>query len=174
MKKLTPKPKGFTIIEVIIVLVVGAVIMIAVFLVVPQLQQSARNNQRRNDARQVLVGLQSLQSKGVVLPNAAQSINTLKNEISRPVFQDPSTNRYNTTSKDYSLSVRTGDYEGNATAVVFEVKYNAICTSSNRLGQDNSPGRIAVVVQLEPHKKIVYDPSNGFEQIYGIPYCIND
>lgn len=55
MKKLTPKPKGFTIIEVIIVLVVGAVIMIAVFLVVPQLQQSARNSRRRSDAQRILI-----------------------------------------------------------------------------------------------------------------------
>lgn len=46
--------KGFTVIEVIIVLVIGAVIMLAVFLVVPQLQQSARNNQRKNDARRFM------------------------------------------------------------------------------------------------------------------------
>ncbi|MCX6806147.1 MAG: prepilin-type N-terminal cleavage/methylation domain-containing protein [Patescibacteria group bacterium] len=39
MKKLMYK-KGFTIIEVIIVLVIGAVIMLAVFLVVPQLQRT--------------------------------------------------------------------------------------------------------------------------------------
>ena len=55
MKKLMPKPKGFTIIEVIIVLVVGAVIMLAVFIVVPQLQQSARNSRRRSDAQRILV-----------------------------------------------------------------------------------------------------------------------
>ena len=55
MKKLMPKLKGFTIIEVIIVLVIGAVIMLAVFLVIPQLQVNARNNQRRNDIQRVLV-----------------------------------------------------------------------------------------------------------------------
>lgn len=45
---------GFTIIEVIIVLVIGAVIMLAVFLVVPQLQRTQRNTRRQADARRVL------------------------------------------------------------------------------------------------------------------------
>ena len=53
MKKLMPKLKGFTIIEVIIVLVIGAVIMLAVFLVVPQLQRTQRNSSRQNAARRV-------------------------------------------------------------------------------------------------------------------------
>lgn len=43
--------EGFTIIEVIIVLVIAAIIMLAVFLVVPQLQRTQRNSRRQNDAR---------------------------------------------------------------------------------------------------------------------------
>jgi len=45
---------AFTIIEVIIVLVIGAVIMLAVFLVVPQLQRTQRNSRAQNDARRIL------------------------------------------------------------------------------------------------------------------------
>ncbi len=45
--------QGFTILEVIIVLVIAAIIMLAIFLVVPQLQRSARNNKARAIARQV-------------------------------------------------------------------------------------------------------------------------
>ena len=51
---------GFTIIEVIIVLVIGAVIMLAVFLVVPQLQRSQRNATRQNDARRVLTAAEQI------------------------------------------------------------------------------------------------------------------
>jgi len=43
---------GFTIIEVIIVLVIAAIIMLAVFLVVPQLQRSQRNTRNQAVARQ--------------------------------------------------------------------------------------------------------------------------
>jgi prepilin-type N-terminal cleavage/methylation domain-containing protein len=53
LKELRAK-EGFTIIEVIIVLVIGAVIMLAVFLVVPQLQRTQRNSARQNAARRVL------------------------------------------------------------------------------------------------------------------------
>ena len=52
LKELRAK-EGFTIIEVIIVLVIGAVIMLAVFLVVPQLQRTQRNSRRQADARRV-------------------------------------------------------------------------------------------------------------------------
>ncbi|MEI6169850.1 MAG: prepilin-type N-terminal cleavage/methylation domain-containing protein [Candidatus Saccharibacteria bacterium] len=52
LKELRAK-EGFTIIEVIIVLVIGAVIMLAVFLVVPQLQRTQRNSSRQNSARRV-------------------------------------------------------------------------------------------------------------------------
>jgi len=42
--------KGFTIIEVMIVLAIAGLIMLIVFLAVPSLQRSARNTQRKNDA----------------------------------------------------------------------------------------------------------------------------
>jgi len=64
MKKLMPKLKGFTIIEVIIVLVIGAVIMLAVFVVVPQLQRQNRESQMRQIAQRVLVAARELQEQG--------------------------------------------------------------------------------------------------------------
>ncbi len=46
--------QGFTIIEVIIVLVIAAIIMLAVFLVVPQLNRSQRNSRNQDNARRAL------------------------------------------------------------------------------------------------------------------------
>lgn len=42
--------KGFTIIEVMIVLAIAGLILLIVFLAVPALQRNARNTQRKNDA----------------------------------------------------------------------------------------------------------------------------
>ena len=42
--------KGFTIIEVLIVLAIAGLIMLIVFLAVPALQRNSRNTQRKNDA----------------------------------------------------------------------------------------------------------------------------
>ena len=52
-KKLNYKDRGFTIIEVIIVLAIAALILLVVFLAVPALQRSQRNNARKNDAARV-------------------------------------------------------------------------------------------------------------------------
>jgi len=48
------RPSGFTIVEVLIVLAIGSLIMLTVFLAVPQLQRNNRNNQRSTDAARVL------------------------------------------------------------------------------------------------------------------------
>ncbi|MDB5161280.1 MAG: hypothetical protein JWO96_660, partial [Candidatus Saccharibacteria bacterium] len=47
--KLNKKEKGFTIIEVLIVLAIAGVIMLVVFLAVPALQRNSKNTQRRAD-----------------------------------------------------------------------------------------------------------------------------
>ena len=46
--------EGFTIIEVMIVLVIAAVILLIVFLAVPALQRNSRNTQIKNEAAQLL------------------------------------------------------------------------------------------------------------------------
>lgn len=53
MKNLKTRQQGFTIIEVMIVLVIAAVILLIVFLAVPALQRNSRNNQRKSDAARI-------------------------------------------------------------------------------------------------------------------------
>jgi prepilin-type N-terminal cleavage/methylation domain-containing protein len=48
------KEKGFTIIEVLIVLAIAGLILLVVFLAVPALQRNSRNTQRTNDAGNIL------------------------------------------------------------------------------------------------------------------------
>ena len=48
---------GFTIVEVLIVLSIASLILLVVFLAVPQLQRSARNNQRGADANKILTAV---------------------------------------------------------------------------------------------------------------------
>lgn len=47
--KLQKQEKGFTIIEVLIVLAIAGLIVLIVFLAVPALQRNSRNTQRKND-----------------------------------------------------------------------------------------------------------------------------
>ncbi|HSX28522.1 MAG TPA: type II secretion system protein [Candidatus Saccharimonadales bacterium] len=56
------KQKGFTIIEVVLVLAIAGLIFLIVFLALPQLQKSRRDTQRRNDAGRMLAGFESYAS----------------------------------------------------------------------------------------------------------------
>ncbi len=73
--------KGFTIIEVIIVLVIAAIIMLAVFLVVPQLQRAQRNTRRQQDARAVLTASTqyTANNNGFPLPNGNGALTDITN-----------------------------------------------------------------------------------------------
>jgi prepilin-type N-terminal cleavage/methylation domain-containing protein len=52
--------KGFTIIEVLIVLAIAGLIMLIVFLAVPALQRNSRNTSRRNDVSRILGAAQEV------------------------------------------------------------------------------------------------------------------
>lgn len=54
--------KGFTIIEVVLVLAIAGLIFLMVFLALPALQQSQRDTQRKNDARNLLAAIIEFQS----------------------------------------------------------------------------------------------------------------
>jgi prepilin-type N-terminal cleavage/methylation domain-containing protein len=54
--QLKKKTEGFTIIEVLIVLVIAGLIMLIVFLAVPALQRNSRNTQRRTEASRIVSG----------------------------------------------------------------------------------------------------------------------
>jgi prepilin-type N-terminal cleavage/methylation domain-containing protein len=63
---------GFTIIEVLIVLAIAGLIMVVVFLAVPNLQRSQRNNARKTDANNVLSAISDFSSNnGGQLPSTA-------------------------------------------------------------------------------------------------------
>ena len=57
MNKIESKNKGFTIIEVLIVLAIAGLILLIVFLAVPALQRNSRNNARSADASKVLAAV---------------------------------------------------------------------------------------------------------------------
>lgn len=54
LKNLRRKSEGFTIIEVLIVLAIAGLILLIVFLAVPALNRTSRNNSYRNEAAQLL------------------------------------------------------------------------------------------------------------------------
>jgi prepilin-type N-terminal cleavage/methylation domain-containing protein len=56
------KEKGFTIIEVVLVLAIAGLIFLMVFIALPALQRNQRDTQRKNDLSRVQTALQNYQS----------------------------------------------------------------------------------------------------------------
>ncbi|MCX6806144.1 MAG: prepilin-type N-terminal cleavage/methylation domain-containing protein [Patescibacteria group bacterium] len=181
MKKLMPKLKGFTIIEVIIVLVIGAVIMLAVFLVVPQLQVNARNNQRRNDIQRVLVAARQYYTTNKFIDlndalnpgvGAADAVN-IKNIISS-TFQDPSLSATGNGIRTYEIKPRTGGRGGVVTWI--DILKNTKCranqmTSFTATDLIPSEGSIAVTLDVEPLTATLNADGNYRGKSY---YCVSD
>ena len=67
--------KGFTIIEIMIVLAIAGLILLIVFLAVPALQRNSRNTQRKNDVSALLGGVNEFTSNsGGTLPTTAAQV----------------------------------------------------------------------------------------------------
>jgi len=95
--KLKSQEKGFTIIEVVLVLAIAGLIFLIVFLALPQLQRSRRDTQRRNDAGRILAELENYASNnnGDYPANATaiEAANGFKERyLAGVTLEDPSTN----------------------------------------------------------------------------------
>lgn len=74
-KKLKSESKGFTIIEVLIVLAIAGLIMLIVFLAVPALQRNNRNTQRRADVSALLGAISEyITNNNGALPTSAAQV----------------------------------------------------------------------------------------------------
>jgi prepilin-type N-terminal cleavage/methylation domain-containing protein len=78
MQKLIKRESGFTIIEVVLVLAIAGLIFLVVFLALPQLQESQRDNERRSAVgRAVAAGTSFItDNNGGVATTAAQIAGT--------------------------------------------------------------------------------------------------
>lgn len=98
--------KGFTIIEVLIVLAIAGLIMLIVFLAVPALQRNSRNTQSRNDAASILGGAQEqiTNSNGAV-PTA--SVSSTAGSVAETIFKNAKTQNITKLTITASLSAVT-------------------------------------------------------------------
>ena len=93
--------KGFTIIEVVLVLAIAALIFLMVFIALPALQESQRDSQRPQDLSRAQTALNQFQSNNRnQVPDAGDYDTELKDryllaDSSNSTFEDPSRGEYN-------------------------------------------------------------------------------
>lgn len=139
------KGKGFTIIEVVLVLAIAGLIFLMVFIALPALQRNQRDTQRKNDMSRVQTAIQNYQSNNRnALPSDAEFTGTGANsfigkylKVGNDSFADPD-------GTDYSFKVGTvGDFDH----VIYYTK-GAICNGES-LTTGQGTNKVAIQYKLE-------------------------
>jgi len=136
--------KGFTIIEVVLVLAIAALIFLMVFIALPALQRGQRDSQRKNDLSRVQTAIQNYQSNNRnKLPDDASltsgSFITSYLTVGGDSFSDPD-------GTDYSFKVGTSPSAFVAGEIHFTKK--AVCDGET-LTTGQGTGKIAFQYKLE-------------------------
>jgi len=144
------KKKGFTIIEVVLVLAIAGLIFLMVFIALPALQRSQRDAQRKNDLSRLNTALASYSSnnRGALPNDGGSATETWNSFVTRYIttagdtFVDPS-------GTDYDVSTtKSIPAEFDAASPVIEVTVDAKC-----VGEDveikQGPRKVAFRMKLE-------------------------
>lgn len=120
MKNIKNANKGFTIIEVLIVLAIAGLILLVVFLAVPSLQRNSRNTQRKADVSSALGAVtEYVSNNGGKLPAAsAQFDAAFVGSVPKFGFYDVTGVTYNRSAVARTGAVPT-PAAGNDTVVVY-------------------------------------------------------
>ena len=123
--------KGFTIIEVVLVLAIAGLIFLMVFVALPRLQVSQRDTQRRDDVAAVATAITQYQSNnGGKLPSNATSFGS-QYLSKNGAFIDPNGDSYRISIQAYSATNTSSINALVAAASTVEVipaKENTTCT----------------------------------------------
>lgn len=140
--------KGFTIIEVVLVLAIAGLIFLMVFIALPALQRGQRDNQRRDDVSRVVSQLQSYATNNRgALPNASVFSGSFLTTYMK-ANSDPAVSEFNDPKTGTQYTAVT---TATATPAEGQIQYvpNRACSGEN-IGTTAAGARQAAVrVKLE-------------------------
>ena len=151
-KNNTNSKKGFTIIEVVLVLAIAGLIFLMVFIALPALQRGQRDTQRRNDMARFVSQLNQYQANnnGKVPADKSKYEAFISNylKVGGDQFADPST------GNDYVIAeVNNVKTKNNAHSSETEMGKIYVYTNATCDGEDPSyiqgDRRIAIILKLE-------------------------
>ena len=150
------KTKGFTIIEVVLVLAIAGLIFLIVFLALPALQRQQRDTQRRSDLGRVIAAIQSYQSNNTnKLPQdfngstvAVAGQTALIGTSYLGTFNDPSTTS-SYVSVETQTTVAAAKTAASAAATATWVTGNIYAVANRDCDDGAAAGKVAVVIGLE-------------------------
>ncbi|HET7673133.1 MAG TPA: type II secretion system protein [Candidatus Saccharimonadales bacterium] len=143
MKKIQKQQKGFTIIEVLIVLAIAGLIMLIVFLAVPALQRNSRNTQRKNDVSALLGAVNEWTSNHSGSLPGTGDVDAIIAAAKPGYYADSGTSQGNITITTNTSSTIGTDAADDRVIIVEGAK----CDGSD--ATDGSARQIAVLYQIE-------------------------
>ena len=148
--------KGFTIIEVVLVLAIAGLIFLMVFVALPALQRSQRDTQRRDDMSRLITAIQNFQANnnhktpeqvgGTALSGFVDNYLTVNGDS----WSDPSTGQKYTFESTTATDCSNGcsqESTGDGMGVIHSYK-NATCDGENP-AKASGAGRLAFTINLE-------------------------
>ena len=145
------KVKGFTIIEVVLVLAIAGLIFLMVFIALPALQRSQRDTQRKNDLSRAVTALTSYTSnnRGALPTNTVAGWNTFTTaylEVGGDTFIDPTGADYIWVTPAVPATVAAAVYSS-ATPNIY-VTVGAVC-NGEVLTTNQGNRKVAFQMKLE-------------------------
>lgn len=149
MNTVTKKEKGFTIIEVVLVLAIAGLIFLTVFLALPALQRSQRDSQRKGDIGRLVSAIQTYKSNNngrMPTLDATFATNYVGLDSA---FKDPSTAVTYAFSVVATPTTTTPDAAATTIGTIY-VGNSAKCGDGSGVNMvDASTGNRALVIKLE-------------------------
>lgn len=136
--------KGFTIIEVLIVLAIAGVIMLVVFLAVPALQRNSRNSQRTNDAALITAAINECLTNKNGQVTSCDTIGELKNTT-----LDPAKLRQLTTLPGDATAFPTGTLTAPTDTSTVVIGFSNKCASTGDASEVGSARQFVVMYKNE-------------------------
>lgn len=145
VQKQTKDQKGFTIIEVVLVLAIAGLIFLMVFIALPALQRNQRDTQRKQDMSRIITSLQNYQSNNRGAIPAATNIawSDFKDDYlltDGDVFADPS-------EGDYTFAVNDDNKAPATVGNTIHVHVGATCVGE--AVKDAGSRKVAFTLKLE-------------------------
>lgn len=142
--------KGFTIIEVVLVLAIAGLIFLMVFIALPALQRNQRDTQRRQDVSRVVTQVNNFQTNNNGNVPTGNKVNTfVNNYLKKDEFKDPKT------GDEYVISDSAQDSALDTKTIQFLPTYK--CDGESVEG---SAGSRSVAVRIELEGSGIYCQDN--------------
>jgi len=143
------REKGFTIIEVVLVLAIAGLIFLMVFIALPALQRNQRDTQRKNDMGRVLTAVQNYQSNNRnALPTFGTSFISQYLTVGGDSFSDPDGTAYVFAAGPIDTTKLA--FDSTVSNVYYTVGYTCDSTTNSGLTATvQGVGKVAVQYKLE-------------------------